>query len=274
MLLVGNGTYVSTGSGSRVRQRPNIRTDRFPRPHLHWRAYPNADGQPRQDAPVGRHQGDDAPPPLLEDRVLRPLDHPPHGPHHHSFVPDVLRQQLVLHLAWVSSPGSPCSCATLSASSTEFNDYNAALFTIRARALNNLVYWLAQIVGSVSIGFLLDQRALTRRFRAFAGWTALFLMVFVVHIWAYFYQKCVVSSAGRAVSCRLMRAVQELHPRYHRAGGTGRRQDRHLRQAVCRPGVPVHHLRHARCDVADDRVLDHGRHVERPREARQLDWIL
>ncbi|KAF9817447.1 hypothetical protein IEO21_03404 [Rhodonia placenta] len=71
----------------------------------------------------------------------------------------------------------------------QFNDYNAALFTIRARALNNLVYWLAQIVGSVSIGFLLDQRALTRRFRAFAGWTALFLMVFVVHIWAYFYQK-------------------------------------------------------------------------------------
>lgn len=54
------------------------------------------------------------------------------------------------------------------------------------------MYWLAQIVGSVSIGFLLDQRALTRRFRAFAGWTALFLMVFVVHIWAYFYQKCVI----------------------------------------------------------------------------------
>ncbi|KZT09028.1 MFS general substrate transporter [Laetiporus sulphureus 93-53] len=71
----------------------------------------------------------------------------------------------------------------------QFNDYNAALFTIRARALNNLVYWLAQILGSVSIGFLLDQRGLTRRFRAYAGWVCLFLMVFVVHIWAYFYQK-------------------------------------------------------------------------------------
>ncbi|KAI0641080.1 MFS general substrate transporter [Trametes meyenii] len=71
----------------------------------------------------------------------------------------------------------------------QFNDYNAALFTIRARALNNLVYWLSQILGSVSIGFLLDQRGLSRRFRAFAGWLVLFVMIFVVHIWAYFYQR-------------------------------------------------------------------------------------
>ncbi|KAI0935594.1 hypothetical protein AcV5_003976 [Taiwanofungus camphoratus] len=71
----------------------------------------------------------------------------------------------------------------------QFNDFNAALFNIRARALNNLVYWLAQIVGSVSIGFLLDQRGLARRFRAFSGWCVLMCMVFIVHIWAYFYQK-------------------------------------------------------------------------------------
>jgi hypothetical protein len=72
---------------------------------------------------------------------------------------------------------------------TEFNDYNNALFNIRARSLNNLVYWLAQIVGSVSIGFLLDQQTITRRARAFAGWGVLLVMVFIVHIWAYFYQK-------------------------------------------------------------------------------------
>ncbi|KAI1790501.1 MFS general substrate transporter [Ganoderma leucocontextum] len=71
----------------------------------------------------------------------------------------------------------------------QFNDYNGALFTIRARALNNLIYWLSQIVGSVSIGFLLDQRGLSRRFRAFSGWIVLMIMVFVVHTWAYFYQK-------------------------------------------------------------------------------------
>ena len=77
--------------------------------------------------------------------------------------------------------------------STEFNEYNDALFNIRARSLNNLVYWLSQIVGSISIGFFLDQRAISRRVRAFAGWTILLAMVFTVHIWAYFYQKCVQS---------------------------------------------------------------------------------
>jgi hypothetical protein len=72
---------------------------------------------------------------------------------------------------------------------SEFNAYNAALFNIRARSLNNLVYWLAQIFGSLAIGFLLDSPRLARRTRAFAGWAVLLIMVFVVHIWAYFYQK-------------------------------------------------------------------------------------
>jgi len=71
----------------------------------------------------------------------------------------------------------------------QFNEYNDALFNIRARSLNNLVYWLCQIVGSISIGFLLDQRAISRRIRAFSGWTVLLVMVFIVHIWAFFYQK-------------------------------------------------------------------------------------
>jgi MFS family permease len=71
----------------------------------------------------------------------------------------------------------------------QFNDYNGAIFNIRARALNNLVYWIAQIIGSLAIGRLLDQPKLTRRVRAFSGWTVLFVFVFMVHIWAYFYQK-------------------------------------------------------------------------------------
>ncbi|KAI5829032.1 MFS general substrate transporter [Schizophyllum commune Tattone D] len=71
----------------------------------------------------------------------------------------------------------------------QFNDYNAAIFNIRARSLNNLVYWVAQVIGSVSIGILLDQHRLPRRLRAFAGWSILFCMIFVVHIWAYFYQR-------------------------------------------------------------------------------------
>ncbi|KAG6329845.1 hypothetical protein ID866_9246 [Astraeus odoratus] len=72
----------------------------------------------------------------------------------------------------------------------QFNDYNQALFDIRARSLNNFVYWLSQIVGSLAIGNLvLDQVKFSRRCRAFAGWTILFIMVFVVNIWGYFYQK-------------------------------------------------------------------------------------
>lgn len=74
----------------------------------------------------------------------------------------------------------------------EFNDYNGALFNIRARALNNIVYWIAQIIGSFSIGFLLDQKALSRRMRAFSGWVVLMIMIFVVHIWAYFYQRYMI----------------------------------------------------------------------------------
>ncbi len=73
----------------------------------------------------------------------------------------------------------------------EFNDYNGALFDIRGRALNNVVYWSSQIFGSIGIGLLLDSKHLTRRSRAFAGWVVLFIMVFIVDIWGYFYQKCV-----------------------------------------------------------------------------------
>ncbi|KAH0832334.1 MFS general substrate transporter [Lanmaoa asiatica] len=72
----------------------------------------------------------------------------------------------------------------------QFNDYNGALFTIRARGLNNLVYWTSQIFGSLFIGYvILDQERYRRRVRAFVGWALVFAMVFVVHIWAYFYQR-------------------------------------------------------------------------------------
>lgn len=78
--------------------------------------------------------------------------------------------------------------------SEQFNDFNGALFNIRTRSLNNFCYWLSQIVGSLAIGLLLDQRRLTRRARAFLGWSVLLMMVFAVHTWAYFYQRYVFSS--------------------------------------------------------------------------------
>jgi len=76
----------------------------------------------------------------------------------------------------------------------QFSDYNAVLFNIQGRALNNTVYWIAQIVGSVLIGLLLDQGRFRRRVRAFLAWTILLCMVMGAHIWAWYYQKCVPSS--------------------------------------------------------------------------------
>ncbi|KIK52133.1 hypothetical protein GYMLUDRAFT_50082 [Collybiopsis luxurians FD-317 M1] len=70
----------------------------------------------------------------------------------------------------------------------QFNDYNGFLFTLRGRSLNEFLYWTSQILGSITISFLLDSK-LKRRTRAFAGWTVLLTMVFATHTWAYFYQR-------------------------------------------------------------------------------------
>ncbi|KAJ7499239.1 MFS general substrate transporter [Mycena latifolia] len=71
----------------------------------------------------------------------------------------------------------------------QFNEYNGALFNIRTRALNSMLYWSSQIVGSLIMAVVLDKKNVRRRARAFAGWGLVFIMVFVCHIWAYEYQK-------------------------------------------------------------------------------------
>ena len=53
---------------------------------------------------------------------------------------------------------------------SEFNDYNGALFNIRARSLNSFCYWASQMFGSIAIGSILDQERFSRRTRAFFGW--------------------------------------------------------------------------------------------------------
>lgn len=105
---------------------------------------------------------------------------------------------------------SNLTCIRTNSVPIEFNEYNSALFNIRARALNNLVYWIAQIFGSLAIGRLLDQKRLTWRSRAWAGWVVLLIMVFVVHIWAYFYQRSATwySVTDETVNCHLMQGLQ------------------------------------------------------------------
>lgn len=80
----------------------------------------------------------------------------------------------------------------------EFNDYNSALFNIRARSLNNFMYWFSQIIGSGMIGVILDSKRFRRRVRAFTGWGILLVMTFVVHIWAYYYQRFAFFSTDRS----------------------------------------------------------------------------
>ncbi|KAF8546531.1 hypothetical protein OG21DRAFT_1491106 [Imleria badia] len=49
---------------------------------------------------------------------------------------------------------------------------------------------MAQIFSSIFISYIiLDQKWYQRRICAFIGWVVVFAMVFVMHIWAYFYQR-------------------------------------------------------------------------------------
>ncbi|KAK0440836.1 hypothetical protein EV421DRAFT_767413 [Armillaria borealis] len=75
------------------------------------------------------------------------------------------------------------------ASNSEFSGFNGTIFNILARSLNNVCYWISQIIGSVLIGLFLYRKSISRRIRAYTGRTVLFLMLFVVHTWGCFYQK-------------------------------------------------------------------------------------
>lgn len=51
----------------------------------------------------------------------------------------------------------------------QFNNVNSALFNLRTRGLNSVVYWAAQMLGSVGIGYLMDFSFKSRRMRGFVG---------------------------------------------------------------------------------------------------------
>ncbi|EIE79127.1 hypothetical protein RO3G_03832 [Rhizopus delemar RA 99-880] len=65
----------------------------------------------------------------------------------------------------------------------QFNVYNGPYFMhIRARALNNLLYWIFQIIGAGLFGWFLDyERIGSRKMRAFAGCTV--TLVVIVCLW-------------------------------------------------------------------------------------------
>lgn len=54
------------------------------------------------------------------------------------------------------------------------------MFNTRSRSFTGLFYWLAQIFGALLFGWFLDNKKLTRRNRALAGWAILFVIVNVI----------------------------------------------------------------------------------------------
>lgn len=71
----------------------------------------------------------------------------------------------------------------------QFNDYNGALFTLRTRALNSLLYWLSQMVASLAFGQLLDNNRMSRKSRAWLGWAIVFVVMWAVFGGSYDVQK-------------------------------------------------------------------------------------
>ncbi|GLJ31932.1 hypothetical protein SUGI_0642720 [Cryptomeria japonica] len=51
----------------------------------------------------------------------------------------------------------------------QYNNVNGLIFNVRSRGLNSAFYWVAQILGSIGIGYVLDFSCKSRRKRGFIG---------------------------------------------------------------------------------------------------------
>ncbi|KAI2043719.1 hypothetical protein LOZ12_003772 [Ophidiomyces ophidiicola] len=71
----------------------------------------------------------------------------------------------------------------------QFNAVNLPKFNIRTRALNNVLYWLFQMVGAFVFGYLLDIKSLRRTLRARAGLVLLFALTMGVWGGGWAFQK-------------------------------------------------------------------------------------
>jgi len=69
------------------------------------------------------------------------------------------------------------------------NGINGAHFDTRTKALNNCLYYMAQIVGALTLGYLLDMERFSRSFRAKACLVMLFCLTMIVWGGGYAWQK-------------------------------------------------------------------------------------
>ncbi|KAK4048410.1 hypothetical protein OIV83_004756 [Microbotryomycetes sp. JL201] len=70
-----------------------------------------------------------------------------------------------------------------------FNSYNGALFTLRTRSLNSMLYWLSQMIAALLFGIAIDTKRLRRVSRAWFGLGFLLVLSTVVWGCSYHYQK-------------------------------------------------------------------------------------
>lgn len=69
------------------------------------------------------------------------------------------------------------------------NGFNGQHFNFRARSLNGLLYWLAQIIGAMINGYALDNTRISRTTRARASFVFLFALTFIIWGGGYAFQK-------------------------------------------------------------------------------------
>ncbi|CAA0813084.1 UNC93-like protein 2 [Striga hermonthica] len=79
------------------------------------------------------------------------------------------REILKLFLDWKMLLMVPAFWASNFFYSYQFTNVNGVLFNLRTRGLNNVLYWGAQMIGSVCIGFVMDFSFRSRRARGLFG---------------------------------------------------------------------------------------------------------
>lgn len=78
-------------------------------------------------------------------------------------------------------PRSACAELDSAHPSPPRSCFNGALFTLRTRSLNNMLYWLTQILSAIAFGMALDSRRVRRTVRAWMG--LLFVAVVTMCVW-------------------------------------------------------------------------------------------
>ncbi|KAF2971635.1 hypothetical protein GQX73_g2035 [Xylaria multiplex] len=68
------------------------------------------------------------------------------------------------------------------------NEVNGRTFNIRTRSLNGALYWIAQMLGGLMIGLVLDMPWFSRSMRARIGWTVLIITGMVIWGGGYAFQ--------------------------------------------------------------------------------------